>query len=688
METTTNEVPPNGLPNQRDRSFAARALLIGLLVFATLAVIHRELLFVQPYHEYSDFAVDAMNTERARHFQTIHGNFSRFEFCHPGPAFNYVYALGEQVFYHWLRLVPSRYNAHALAGLILQCFFFGAALAMADQWIRRPLFIPLALLTIAIHLSLAGNAFISTWQPHGMLMPFFCFVVGAASVAAGRIRHLPVTVLAGCFLVHGHVAQPLYVVPLFLLAYGFAWRQGRRQPGGGRAWFRENRAAHLVSAGCIAVFLVPLVIDLSAGTQSNLARIIAFQTYDHGPGKPLWKALVYFCAFFGYVKKTEGLLSVVGPDRATAIGEHVAGYVVWAVIIVVALIHARRMWLRPAAVERPFVLALTAFTFLAFLLSLYWGTMQIGSMYEYNGYFFYAILGCILILLCAALSTFTVPRTTLVGALLCTVAVVLAWQWQYAPLTIDYRSNHVPPAVQQALKSDPLPAAPKYLLFQRDDWGEAVSIGLALKRAHLDFRADADWGPKFMPDGGFEPVPPDFDMQGMSTWRLSRLGPSDVGSPIVDNLRVYFKPLPLDPTNAVIDCADKGNLELYTLFGFASPFGSAAWTIRPYAGLVFDAPTVSSDLSVTFFAEPYAVAGKLITQPMTLSVNGCEVFTGTLAARGSVTARVPAEVWNAKKPVMMVLHLPAAVSPHELGLSLDQRVFGWQIERIIFESVR
>ncbi|HTO04578.1 MAG TPA: hypothetical protein VL069_12790 [Opitutus sp.] len=686
MENRTADIPPSVPSNPPVRLFVARTLLIGLLVFVVLAITHRGLLFVQPHHEYGDFAVDAMNTERARHFQAIHGNFSRFEFRHPGPAFNYVYALGEEVFYHWWHLVPSRYNAHALAGLILQCFFYGAALAIADQWIRRPLFIPLTLLTTTIHLSLAGNAFVGTWQPHGMLMPFFCFVVGAASVAGGQIRHLPLTVLAGCFLVHGHVAQPLFVVPLFLLAWGAAWSRARRQPGG--AWWRENRAAHLVSAGCIAVFLVPLMIDLSAGAQSNLARILEFQSYDHGPGKPLWKALVYFCAFFGYVKKTEGLLSVVGPDRASAIGEHVAGYFIWAAIIVVALVHARRVWLRPAAVERPFVLALTAFTFLAFLLSLYWGTLQIGAMYEYNGYFFHAILSCILILLCAAISQFTLPRTALVGTLLCTVAAALAWQWQHAPLKIDYRSNHLPPAVEQALKSDPLPAAPKYLVFRRDDWGEAVSIGIALKRAHLDFRANADWGPKFMPDGGFEPVPPDYDLQGMSTWRLSRLGPNDVGSPIIDDLRVYFEPLPLDPTSAVIDCANNGNLELYNLFGFASPFGSAAWTIRPHAGLVFNTPSVSSDLAVTFFAEPFAVTGKPAVQPMSLSVNGRDVFTGILTARGSVTARVPAEVWNLKKPVMMVMHLPAAVSPRQLGLSLDQRMFGWHIERIVFESVR
>jgi hypothetical protein len=163
-----------------------------------------------------------------------------------------------------------------------------------------------------------------------------------------------------------------------------------------------------------------------------------------------------------------------------------------------------------------------------------------------------------------------------------------------------------------------------------------------------------------------------------------------------DNLRIYFNPLPLDPSTAVIDCGDHGNLELYTLFGFAPPVGPATWTIRPYVGLVFQTPPVSSDVSVTIFAEPFSAPGEPAHQPMTLSINSHPVFTGTLTASGSVTARVPAEIWNAKQPALMTLHFPAAVAPSgairarstDLGGSIDRRMFGWRIERIVFEAVR
>jgi hypothetical protein len=673
-----------------------RVLIIGLLVLASLIIVHRSLLFVLPWHEHSDYAVDAIHIEQARHFKEIHGNFSRFGFNHPGPAFYYVYAAGEEIFYRGLHIVPSPYNAHVLSCLILQVFFFWAAVVVSASWVRRPLFVPLTLLAFAIHLHFADNAFISTWPPRVLLMPFLCFVVGAASIAVGNLRHLPITALAGCFLVHGHVAQPLYVLPLSALAYVLGWRKQRAGAPKPSSPFRAFRAAHVLAAACIGVFLIPIAIDLSAGAESNLARILEFETSLHGAGKPLWKALTFFVSYFGYVKKQELFLTIFGPERAQAIGEHAVGYFLWGFIILAIFVHVYRVWRAKAAVPQSFFLSLTGFTALAFLLSLYWGKVQIGSMYEYNGYFFYAILGCMLILFCALVATvLSFPGQLLTGAAVTVVAMIVAWQRQYAPLAIDYSTNKLPPVVRQALLADPLPAAPKYLLFNRGDWGEAVSIALALNREGHSFRADPDWGSKFAPDAEFEPTPPAFDLSGLSTWRLARLGPTNVGAPIRDNLRVYFEPLPFEPP-ATIDCAENGNLELYTLFGFTSPLDSSTWTIRPYAGLVFDSPPVADDLLITFIAEPFAMPGSQGDQPMTLSVNGHEVCTETLRAHGRVTARVSKDVWNSSRPVRMVLHFPASVAPpgwvrqsvRGLEGSIDKRMFGWKIERIVFEMVR
>lgn len=662
------------------RAYLGQILLIGGLVVAVLGVAQRDLMFVQPWHEHSDYATDALKIERARQGVELLGNYSRFDFCHPGPAFYYVYAAGEEVLLRGLHLVPGPFNAHVLSGLLLQAFFFAAALVMAAQWVRRPLFLPLALATWAIHGALAGNTFVSIWPPRVLLMPFLCLLVGGASVAAGRWRDLPLMVLAGCFLVHGHVAQPLYVVPVAGFAVGWAW--WRRDEGARRS----RRWALGLSAGLVGLFLVPLAIDAAAGSASNLARIVEFQLNYPGTAKPVWKALVYFAGFFGYVKRPELFLREFGPERSAVIGEVTAAYLVWAAILAVGLGQVWWLWRRRGEPERPFVLALTGFTALAFLLSLQWGRAQIGPMFEYGGHFYYAILGAMLLLACAALSRVPVRRPVWVGGGLVIVALGAFWQSRNSTPGFDYTNNRIPSLVQQALAVDPRPAAPKYFVFNRSDWGEMLSVGLALRRTGHEFRADAVWGPRFDVGGGFEPAAPEFDFSGFSIWRLSHVGPTEVGSPMRDNMRIFFAALPLDPRHAVIDCAENGNLELYTLLGFESPLGEAAWTIRPDALLEFATPVVAAAVQVTFEAEPFAAPGRPPGQSMVLSVNGREVYRGTLTAAGRVTARVPAEVWNARQPVRLAMHFPAVAEQRTLGRPLDRRQLGWRVKAIRFES--
>lgn len=684
-ELAANASPGASTANEPSAWSGRRAILLGLAVFVTLAIVHRSLLFVLPWHEHSDFAVNALQIERAMQLREIHGNYSQFGFYHPGPAFYYVYAAGELILHRWLHVVPSPHNAHAVAGLFLQCLFFTAALVIAARWIRRPLFVPLALLTVAVHLGFAGNAFINTWPPRVLLMPFLCLLVSAASVAAGRLRDLPWLALAGCFLVHGHVAQPMFVGIVATLAYGAVWWHARHASGGLRTVIRENRAAHLVSAACIALFLVPLAIDLAAGAQSNLARIVEFKAFDSGQSKPLWKALLNFAAYFGYVKKPELILQS-HDDRREAIGEMVPAYFVWGGIVLTVLFLLAKTLRRRGGAERAFLLSLAGMTTIAFLLCVYWSTLHRPKSFEYHGYFYYAVLCAILFVFCALVSARVTRWPRLVGAGLCLSTLGFAWQRQYAPLHIDHGTNDIPAAVEAALRQDPFPAAPKYLIFPLDAWGEAVSTGLALKRKGLDFRADPDWGPKFDPACVFEPQPPDFDLAGVSPWRLSAAGPKDIGCPVWNGARIYFEPLPLDPHRGEIDGRSGGNLELYTLFGFASADDFGAWTIRPFAGLTFESPPVAGDVQVSIEAEPFTAGNRIPAQPMRLEVNGYEVLSCTLSARTTVTARVPLEAWNARTPVTMVFHLPQAASMHQFKMSVDDRMLGCHITKIQFRT--
>lgn len=660
-------------------------LLIGLLVFALLAAVYGALLFQQPWHEHSDYAVNALQIGRAAELREIHGNYSRFGFYHPGPAFFYVYALSERILHDGLGWLPSPHNAHALAGLALQCFFFAAALTVASAWIRRPLFIPLALLAAAVHFGFAEYAFIDIWPPRVLLMPFLCFLVSAGSVSAGRIRHLPLMVLAGCFLVHGHVAQPLFVVPVFLCAYAMFWWHARHSRRDLAAAGGSVRTAHILSLACIALFLVPLVADLLAGAQSNFAQILGILQVHSNQRKSVWKALLYFCAFFSYLRTPEEFLPEHGPGRADFMAERYGYYLVWGAVLAVAIACVVRSFGQRSTEERTFVLRFAGILLLTFGLSLCWGVLQMGAMFSYNGYFYFATLYGILLLLCAGLSTLAVPKPRIVAAVVCIAAALFAWNWRRTPSHIDYTSNSIVTGVQAAALADPSRGTVKHLLFDPPEWSDAVSVALALKRAGVDFSANLEWGPKFDPGAGFEPSAPGFDYAGHSIWRLSRRGPPDEGHPIVGHLRVYFEPLPLDPVNTVIHCGEGRNLELYALFGFGTPNGPGVWTARPYAGLGFLSSPTAADVLVTITAEPFALRNTPAAQSMALRVNGHEVMACTFTSRRAVTARIPAAIWNSTPQVTMVLHLPDALYPHRTKLPKDPRLVGLRIETIAFQ---
>jgi hypothetical protein len=99
----------------------ALALFLGL-AFA-LGAAGYDQYFQTPFHETGDAAVNALQVDNAGRFQELYGNYSRWEFSHPGPAFFYVYAAGEAVFHRLLGICPAPGNAHILTSMLVQAFF-------------------------------------------------------------------------------------------------------------------------------------------------------------------------------------------------------------------------------------------------------------------------------------------------------------------------------------------------------------------------------------------------------------------------------------------------------------------------------------------------------------------------------------------------------------------------------------
>ena len=59
---------------------------------------------------------------------------------------------------------------------------------------------------------------LNNWPPFVIPMALLALLVVTASVSAGDGEDLPLLTFVGCLLLHMHVAQPLFVGPLFALA--------------------------------------------------------------------------------------------------------------------------------------------------------------------------------------------------------------------------------------------------------------------------------------------------------------------------------------------------------------------------------------------------------------------------------------------------------------------------------------
>lgn len=665
------------------RFFADPTRVIFFGTFALLIAANHAFFFVTPWHENGDFALNALQVERAKHLNEFYGNYSRFHFNHPGPAFFYVYAAGEFLLHDWLQVVPTPHNAHALAGTALQVLFFAIALGVAAHWVQRRWFVPLALCLAGIHFSLAQHAFTSVWPPYVLLMPFLCFVIASASVAAGQPHHVALAVIAGSFLVHGHVAQPLLVGLIFIVAYAVFWWRQRAESGTLQPW-KRHRLAHALAAAALAVFLVPLAVDLSLGAESNLAQIWQF-TLAKKEHRTLLESAVYLLSFPVYLENQEHFIPERGAIDFSFLRERIATYAVWAVVVAAGLRGTWRLRRRaPGEPATQFLSALLVVLGAGLIAVLLWGVLQTGPMFAFNAHFVHALFfGFPLV--AAALVAIALPER---GAVIATPVLVfiggaMLWNTTRLPESTDGAQHSWFAATARALESDPEPGRTKLLVFSHDDWGDVARTALALKRLGESYRVDQNW--RFM-FGRYRTLGAEelrISHEKFSIWRFSRHALQGRSAPLEDGLRVYFDPIELPSVGTVIDCRRGGNLEQVALFGFTSPDENFSWTNLPGAALQFRSAAVEHDIIVTIDAEPFA-PHLLGSQPMHLTLNDRKIASFELAEAGQVSARIPAGVWNAQPLVTMVLDLPSAASPRQLGISIDPRMLGWGISRIAF----
>lgn len=658
-----------------------QTLLFFSCCAAVLVVTDWHFFFATPFHEVGDVAVNALQVTDAKHGAEILGNYSRFHFHHPGPGFFYLYAAAEWLLCDRLQTGLTPHNAHSLAVGLVQIAFFATGLLLLARRIQLKFFLSLALLVATLHFSLADQKLVSLWPPHVLLMPFFCFAVSCITLASGSAGVLPLVILSGSLLVHGHVAQPLFVVLMSVAAYLLAWHQSRA--GNAPAPWRAHLWSHLFAGFCLLLFLTPLVIDALKGQNSNLAEILRHMR-DQSSHKSPAKSGLYLLSFLSYRHDQEAWLNSLSWTSLRFLREGIGYYLAWALLVfaIVRQIIQRRLTLPPPALAylRTCAWALAGM----FVLFFGWGIMQTGPMFEFNGYFFYSISFLGLLLGCAIAAAYLERWHTgwHTPVLYVAAAVIFHQNLQWGYVNDADAGRALLGDIKRAIKTDPLPAAPKILVFDHDDWPLVASVALALHRERKIFYVDRAWDFMFK-DQRVLPLSLLADPHAdMSVWRIGRKTGAAGEVALGTNAAVCFSPNSLSPTKGEIDFSVRGNLARYQLHGLSTPDRDFTWAVQPDVVLQFTAERAEDDVELEIVAEPFLPPGQPAIQPTELRFNGVLLFSAPFAEPGVLRARILRDIWNSQPIAHLHLHMPYARSPSDLRLSSDIRILSLAIKKL------
>jgi hypothetical protein len=371
---------------------------------ATLAVllcVRNRFLFSTRLYEDADMGANSILVEQARHFTLLVGNYSRDHFHHPGPAYMYVKAAGESLFWVWLHVVPTAWNGQLLAIYALNSLFVALVAGVGYGWTRSlrgaAACFAAVLALVAVHPAVLS----SDWMPYLYVLPYVTFLVAAASVAAGRGRDAWVMALAGWFLIHGHACFLLFV-PLISCAVLAAvlWPHRHRLGASVRSFFATQRIVWVPVGVISALFVLPILADLVLHWPGQFGKYVAFASSNRSGGHSLVQA-VPAALWYWWPHRGAWALAIAGYAVAVAV----------------------TTWLAPASLRRflAALLAVNALSSLAFLYYAMTGMDELSRHYE--GYFYWSAPVITLLVIALGLVE-AIPRR--LGAVTAAAAVVLA----------------------------------------------------------------------------------------------------------------------------------------------------------------------------------------------------------------------------------------------------------------------
>jgi hypothetical protein len=701
IRSAWNSAGLGGLKAMTPKSAFWLGLLFPLVIFISA---HRAYYFTAAVEESGDYGANALQIENAKRCSEILGNYSRFHFNHPGPAFFYVYAGAETLLHDWIPVTRSPATAHSLGGLLLQSIFFAAAISIFARFFPRRQTVILAIVACCIHFVGTGMAFAAIWPPYQLVMPYWCFLVAAAAVMAGATNVLPILVTAVCFCVHGHVAQAVFVLPSFVLAVGWAWRLEYRaalDSGPGAAMKQSSRRMFwnrggLVSVLITALFVLPLALDALKGPRSNFALILNYVRHSHAASKPLSDSVVFYLSFLRY---WHGLGDLPRGTIAANLRHYPLIPLAWlgAVALPLRWVRLRRKGRaggRPSGPHRAadpkadFVLCGLGLAALNGVLALYWGTRIEEGMFAFNSFFFYALLALPVVLCLGVLGEFVRAPLAVVAAGAAGAALVLGLVVQRQVLPQD---SKIPAADSYALlqdltrsagEADPAKSPFVYLTFSHDQWDDAVILATHLSRHHIEWRVPAEWGFVFGMDHSLAIG----DIAGLP--RALRVSVQrDVPPPAIPS-----RPLPhgdylalesherarLDvarfPMHLVLDSAFFKQAVGLTGFDRNS---DGAWGEGVFTDFPLELSPAGQDVIMTFDLEPLVHAPFLASQEFEVRLGQTLVGHYSLSQRQKVPIRIARSIWNGSRGASgnadLVFYWESAVAPLDIGYNFDRR---------------
>ncbi len=428
------------------------------IVGAVALALRNSYVFSYPIHENTDYAANSILVNQAVRFHLLIGNYSREGFNHPGPAFLYVLAFGQDVFYSILHVVPTQFNGQLMGIYLLNGLMVALATLVVYRHVRSRW---VAVLGIGVDLILTGAhvEWASAWMPYLYIAPFLLLTIAGVSVAVGALEDLPIYTLAGALLVHGHVAFIGFVGFYTLcMAAVFVFRHFRRQSQ--HSSFSSARRPIWISVFIVGLFLIPIIVNLCLHWPAQWGQYWDyFHSTGHSHPHTIRQVISYDAFFWGGDALSESLL------LASAVA---------AVFLTAFDRNSRR---------RSFLFGLLfAVAVMSVAVSLYALKGVDYLSFTYTGYFYYVIPPLVVTVLAIELATYfrrfvqRLGRTSLlmggVGSVAIIAVVALAVIIQPS-FYWTYRGDPQLPAVASKIKDSPARAGRPVVM----DLGVPGSVG-------------------------------------------------------------------------------------------------------------------------------------------------------------------------------------------------------------------